>query len=187
MPWQRPGEAVSHVTTADVEIPTEGISVELARLIDEYAALSAECVPTAFKDGVRVYARTHAWRVLTHPLFDRMCIEGCAIHILTTHVHVERGGWRYDVGVYAIELRPLVKVYTYTNITRTIDGYHGPHINAQGVPCFAGKAEMADACMQGRLDVACCTLLDFLMGFGPGSAYTEYSRWPTKRIGKEKP
>ncbi len=104
----------------------------------------------------------------------------------TPVVYCQHADKTYMLGRYEIHVSldsNDVKIY---NLTRKVEGYHHPHVNAAGEPCLGTLSDVIPKYM-GRAEFAVIlsVLNTYLHNYNEASPYKRIKHWPEKRRGNK--
>lgn len=88
-------------------------------------------------------------------------LERSRLVIGTTSISLRnKEGSVHEIGEFTVVIDKKMKAFFCQNITRTIGGYHHPHIDGQGIMCMVtGRDEILVAITSGDLLRAVCLIL----------------------------
>ncbi|MFH1211477.1 MAG: hypothetical protein V1659_00945 [Candidatus Woesearchaeota archaeon] len=100
----------------------------------------------------------------------------------TPVVYCEHEGKTYMFGRYEMHVSLDSNEVRIYNLTRQVEGFHHPHVNAQGIPCLGTLSDVIPKYM-GRAEFAVIlgALNTYLHSYNPASPYRRIEHWPKSR------
>jgi hypothetical protein len=114
--------------------------------------------------------------------FTRISFKLNEIVAETPVVYCEHQKKTYMLGRYEIHVSLDSNEVRIYNLTRQVEGFHHPHVNAQGIPCLGTLSDVIPKYM-GRAEFAVIlgALNTYLHSYNPASPYRRIEHWPKSR------
>lgn len=189
--FERLVEAVIKLTTPSGSESFENMPAPVDAVFDEkdkaaceaFVTLCESLAPLQLKESRRTEAPRELAGLLTRGRFQAIAVKDQTLLAKTRVIRPVYGNVMYELGEFLIEITPVS--FAAYNLTRTVEGFHSPHINNEGKFCMTtGRNEIMDAINSGKLHAALYMIEEALWLTGTGLPYkkAEITNWPKVEV-----
>ncbi len=151
----------------------------------EFVRLCVAFAPPHLKPNREKEAPKEFEAVFASGKFLKIAVHEDCLLAKTRTVRPKKAGKTYQLGEYMIEIGS--KHFAAFNLTRQLNQFHGPHINASGTFCMTeGREEIMTYIAEGRLNLALHMIEHALWLVDTGFPYggVNIENWPLEEEGE---